>query len=608
RSAKDGGCLAINKMTGNTDLIDCKITLPTICRNEARQHVHLLNEPRHQIKINLSIGHIQGWRDQNAFRFVGIPYAEPPIGEHRFAKPIPKASLNTKVWDATKYGSVCPQMPLLPDRHGRNKYMDSLISMVENAATEDEDCLNLNVYTPSLKSAGQPGLPVIVYVHGGGYSSFSSSTAIINPGHMVARGGVVVVTINYRLGLLGWLENTKVWDRSSVPGNQAIHDLILALRWVKDNIVSFGGDPNRVTVMGESSGAVSVRALLSAPSTWDLYQNAILESDPIALPFKPASMAAKETEYFMEELGCKLYDINCARNASITNISNAQLRAFDRALNDNRWTTFGLVYRPVIDDDLIALDFAKLVEQGLHNTKANILWGTMHDEAGLYASFLWKTAIDYKKANITLQELLDQDQVTTILSSTFFQMNHTDLDTFRDTATHFGTDYFWLCPLRYLSRQASKFRPVFNFRFNRGRDIPFINDAFCGSGTGRVCHSLGVQPSLGSGDAVPGYEQSGDDARYARQVMDRFTSFAKTGNPNPQPGQVGYEISNPDVTDTVWLPYDNRSYTNNPILELNLESKMSYNADFDVCDWIETELQYEFQVHAPSKYASVPDE
>ncbi|KAK3808225.1 MAG: Carboxylesterase, partial [Linnemannia elongata] len=110
------------------------------------------------------------------------------------------------------------------------------------------------------------------------FNSNSGSIILFEPGNVVSRGGVVVVTINYRLGLFGWFEDTNSWARSNVPGNQAFRDMILALQWVKKNIASFGGDPNRVTVFGESAGATSIRALLSAPSTFDLYQSVIGES------------------------------------------------------------------------------------------------------------------------------------------------------------------------------------------------------------------------------------------------------------------------------------------------------------------------------------------
>ena len=565
------------------------------------RRIHIFRNDVHQIIVNASVGQIQGWR---AFRFLGIPYAESPTGDRRFAKPVPTAPFTDGVWDATNNGHICPQMPLLPDRHDKNKPMDTLLSELENLATEDEDCLFLNVYTPSLKSPGKKGLPVIVFVHGGGYSSFSGSTVLFEPGHMIARGGVVVVTMNYRLGFLGWFENQDTWNRTLVPGNQAIHDVILALQWVQGNIASFGGDPGRVTVMGESTGAVTVRALLSAPSTWNLYQNVILESDPISLPFKPSAMAAQETTYFLQARGCASNNISCARSIPSKIIIKAHLIAFDRALADNYWVTFGLLYRPVIDGDLISADFAELVKQGQHNTNANIIWGTMHDEAGLYAVPYWHDPVPVNNASNALQDLYEKERVATILNSSFFPLNSSQPDSFRITATKFSTDYFWLCPLRYLSHQASQHKRTFHYRCDRGRDVPLVNDPFCGSKTGRWCHSLGLQPTFGSGDAVPGYFQDGDDARFARQVIDRFTSFAKTGDPNPKPGQVGYEVSNSDVTSVPWVAREggNGGDRYNPTLDLNIESAMTFEAEANACDWMERDFQFGFQYHDPTKY------
>lgn len=122
---------------------------------------------------------------------------------------------------------------------------------------------------------------------------------MFEPGNLVSRGEVVVVTINYRLGHLGWFEDTSSWSRSTIPGNQAFRDQILALQWVQKNIASFGGDPKRVTVFGESAGATSIRALLSAPSSFELYQSVIGESDPINIPYHTPQSAAKLTNYLM---------------------------------------------------------------------------------------------------------------------------------------------------------------------------------------------------------------------------------------------------------------------------------------------------------------------
>ncbi|KAG0014674.1 hypothetical protein BGZ81_000314 [Podila clonocystis] len=126
----------------------------------------------------------------------------------------------------------------------------------------------------------------------------------------------------------------------------------------------------------------------------------------------------------------------------------------------------------------------------------------------------------------------------------------------------------------------TKRKPVYNFRFNRGRDTPLVGGGYCSASTGRVCHSADIQPVFASGASVPGFSQTGDDARFARQV---------TGVP-------GVEGTNPDVTGVNWVPYDDT----NPILELNVQSSVSHNEENDVCTWADTEFLYDFWLKIPS--------
>lgn len=201
---------------------------------------------------------------------------------------------------------------------------------------------------------------------------YAGSTVLFELGNLVSRGGVVVVTINYRLGLLGFTERPD-FPRTDVPGNQAIHDTIMALRWVKDHIANFGGDPSRVTVFGESAGAVTIRALLSAPSSWDLYSNVIGQSDPINIPFKPPKDAADLSTYFFEALYCGATDISCARSKPIDEVLIAQSLASDKMLAAQNWTTGSLIERPTVDGALIPAEFSDLVKSGNFNSKANIM-------------------------------------------------------------------------------------------------------------------------------------------------------------------------------------------------------------------------------------------
>ncbi|ORZ16677.1 Carboxylesterase family-domain-containing protein [Lobosporangium transversale] len=573
-------CLAVNRNTGRTDWIPCTTQLPTVCFNSVKRCKHFSKDTSRQIRVNTPIGSIQGWRDQNAFRFLGIPYAEPPVGDLRFAAPVAKAPFK-QTWDAIRYKSVCPQTTGITPK---------IISYLENEAPESEDCLYLNVYTPSLKGPNEPLLPVMFYIHGGSYTSFSGSTAVFEPGNMVSRGGVVVITFNYRLGLLGFLENEDVWPRSSIPGNQAFRDQILALQWVKKNIASFGGDPNRLTVFGESSGATSIRALLSAPSTWGLYQSIIAQSDPINIPFDLPLTSARVTNYFMEALGCGVTDLNCARSRSMEKIIKAQIVANSRMLAENKWATEILVQRPTIDGQLIPAEFSQLVKTGKYNTKANIMWSSTKDEVGRFIPHHFPKVIDPKNASVTLDLFFDTSRADKLLKSEYFQPDPNDPDGARNLVNYAGAQYFFFCPLRYLSRQIAKNKKIYKARFNYGRNFPFVGCTYCSVNTGRVCHGSDIQPVFASGASVPGHSQKGDDARFARQVVDRFTAFAKTGDPNPKPDIQGFEATNPDVTSVQWIPYDGTD----PVLELNITSIVSRKAFNDVCTWFDTEFLYDF--------------
>jgi hypothetical protein len=143
----------------------------------------------------------------------------------------------------------------------------------------------------------------------------------------------------------------------------------------------------------------------------------------------------------------------------------------------------------------------------------------------------------------------------------------------------------------------TKYQPVYNFRFSRGRDMPLVEGGFCAASTGRVCHSNEIQTVFASGGAVPGFAQTGDDARFARQVIDRFTTFAKTGNPNPRPGRLfRVEVTNPDVMGVEWLPYGQLNAT----LDMDVKSGMTYSLQSASCQWIESDLKSDFMFRIPS--------
>ncbi|MFI7616693.1 carboxylesterase/lipase family protein [Nonomuraea terrae] len=192
--------------------------------------------------VTISHGQLRGTVTDGVAAFLGVPYAAPPFGPHRFRPPAPP-----QPWDgirnATHYGPTVP----------KSSYAAPLDRLMADPTIPGEDCLNLNIWTPD---AGGRGLPVMVWIHGGTFLGGSGALDVYN-GAAFARDGVVLVTINYRLGVEGFA------DLPGAPPNRGLLDQLAALRWVRDNITVFGGDPDQVTVFGESAGGVSVISLLS---------------------------------------------------------------------------------------------------------------------------------------------------------------------------------------------------------------------------------------------------------------------------------------------------------------------------------------------------------
>jgi para-nitrobenzyl esterase len=209
------------------------------------------------------------------YSYRGIPYAQPPVGDLRWAPPQPLAPW-TGTLQATSFGAVCPQE--------------------EAPGRESEDCLFLNVWTPKAAVARNQRLPVMVFIHGGAFVYGAGSLPIYDGAYLAAAGEVVVVTLNYRLGSLGYLAVPEL----DLRGNFGIQDQRQALRWVQDNIRTFGGDPRKVTIFGESAGAMSVGLhLFSIPQNRARFRAAIMESNPLAVPYPSlaAQLEAKWTEF-----------------------------------------------------------------------------------------------------------------------------------------------------------------------------------------------------------------------------------------------------------------------------------------------------------------------
>ncbi|GAB3588067.1 carboxylesterase family protein [Amycolatopsis endophytica] len=213
--------------------------------------------------------------------FRGIPFAR----ASRFAPPEPVEPW-TGVRDATRHGPVSPQPPVRPD---------GVMGVPRDVPGQDEDCLNLTVLTPA---ADDRRRPVLVWLHGGAYVTGANSFGFYGGHRLVTEGDVVFVAPNYRLGALGYLRLPGV-----APGNLGLLDQLAALRWVRDNAAAFGGDPDDVTVVGQSAGAHSIACLMALPEARGLFHRAVLQSAPLGLKLAGARAAARTARLFTAALG-----------------------------------------------------------------------------------------------------------------------------------------------------------------------------------------------------------------------------------------------------------------------------------------------------------------
>ncbi|EDO46238.1 predicted protein, partial [Nematostella vectensis] len=240
-------------------------------------------------------------------KFLGIPYAQQPIGDLRFKPPQPLKPWKEKIYNATSFGNICVQSKL---------YFEFLKSSIRRTWPDfskknmREDCLNLNIYTPAWPDISdsvqtRKAYPVLFYIHGGSYY-LGTPNRVKTPGEIAPQYGIVLVTIHYRLGVLGFLTTGDV----EAPGNAGMLDQIQALRWVKENIAGFGGDPNQITLVGNSAGASSVGLHLLSPLTKGLFQKAIMESGTELSPFavNPLKTAIAKSKNVAKNLLCDTED------------------------------------------------------------------------------------------------------------------------------------------------------------------------------------------------------------------------------------------------------------------------------------------------------------
>ena len=288
--------------------------------------------------------------------YKGVPYARPPVGDLRWRPPVPAPAWEG-VRQADAFGHACLQPPQSPT---------SLYS--GGMASPSEDCLTLNIWAPSNPNrTGARKLPVMVWIHGGALVGGSSSEPLYDGAKFAQQGGVVVVSINYRLGLMGYLAHPALSAESSqhLSGNYGLLDQIEALRWVRDNIAAFGGDPKQVTIAGESAGGLSVIALLASPPARGLFARAIVQSG-----YMPSYRALHDETLGLPSAETAGTTLGAAVGAS----SAAELRAADPTALFMAGLKTGWAPEPVIDGIVLKRQLADTFARG-EQAKAPVLAG-----------------------------------------------------------------------------------------------------------------------------------------------------------------------------------------------------------------------------------------
>jgi para-nitrobenzyl esterase len=465
-------------------------------------------------------GRIRGVRDARGHAFKGVPYGRSAAGSLRLRAPQPPQPWTGEL-DCSEFGPAAPQTNADLAMMGAPDVMGLLFDPPE-WLVRGEDCLNLNVWTPALDGARRP---VMVWLHSGGFFSGTASTHKCAGMNLSAGGDVVVVTVNHRLGLLGFLHLGDLCGPDhEVSGNAGLLDLIAALGWIKANIAAFGGDPDNVTLFGESGGGGKVNALMMTPRARGLFHKAIIQSGPW-LRYFTRDQASEVAERALHHLGLAAKDIATLDSLPLERIASAQtatmMELMARPISIDGAQT-DRCYGPVCDGDIIpcqpwepgALDVSRHVP---------LLIGTTKDEGTFMLSG------DPEFPNIS------EDGLAGRMSMMFGAHGPRILAAYRqimpdapsgDVYSAIGTDLFLRMPSIVTAerRIAAAAAPIHMYRFayetsvlggrlgaTHGIEIPFVFDL------------VDVDPLAGN-----------DPRRYALadQVRDAWSAFARSGDPN----------------------------------------------------------------------------
>jgi para-nitrobenzyl esterase len=468
---------------------------------------------------------VPGCSGSGVEEFLGIPYAAPPVGALRWTPPQPNSRW-AGVFKATNFGSICTQ----PDPN--------------RGTVGSEDCLSLNIFRPSRQNNENQGdnekqgdnqnhrerLPVMVWIHGGAYITGGSRD--YDPTPLVEKGGVIVVTINYRLGFLGFFAQLALDAEDHLNANYGLMDQQLALKWVQRNIAAFGGDPSRVTIVGQSAGGISVYSHLASPTAAGLFHRAIAESGTITLFQNVDTMVplvAAEKEVGTEvaaSVGCGNQTAQCLRATAASEfVAQQQQRGS------------GLL--PIVDGTVLTQTLNKAFASGQFN-RVPVISGSNHDEY----RYMVATQYDlvghplsdngYSAAVAALVATPENDPSVQLLVNNKYRLSnyHGPAGTQRAPLAlgALGTDYLFACGARNAVRYLSNYVPTFAYEFN-DENSPFSLLQPSISFPWGAAHGFELAYLFNSSHPTPftPAQQQLSDA-----MISYWTEFAKTGNPNSE--------------------------------------------------------------------------
>ncbi|KAH8703382.1 carboxylesterase from carbohydrate esterase [Talaromyces proteolyticus] len=573
--ASSKGPCAVTDIYGNVKISNCNLSLPALCTQSApfANSTYTDTTSKYQVTVNTGNQAITGFRDRRTFRFQGIRYAAQP---ERFT--YSQVYNETAALSALSYGQSCLQAGTTGIAGG-------------------EDCLFLNIYTPHLPSNGSDSTnlkPVLFFIHGGGFVSGSGADPEYDGGNMASRGDVVVVSINYRLGIFGFL----ALDDGITNGNFGIADQITALDWVRANIAAFGGDANLITLIGQSAGAASVRQLLTSPPAVGKFTGAIVQSDPLGLGefYNYMSIPTIEEEVVaivdpvLESTGCAnaTSQVSCLRSVSADEllITNLPYLVVDGTYITQSNITFNT---------------------SLPHAKVNILAGMLHDDMAGLISYPNTTnisqaieAIGYNAAVVLDNPSLFPEPTGSNATTNIFNVT-----------SHLSTDYGFRCVNHAYAVSAVSdgfFESYWFYQFERSYQyIEFDPNApVCQAPVDQEhpygdtslpyfrCHGGDILYSFGNIEFVGVPLRDNIDLPFEQYILDLWASFTRTSNPNPTSDYLsarGYTSTLDQVTASggTWQSVTSSSAT---LRSLDWPSSQIAFDEASQCDVLDIPLDY----------------